>query len=151
MQQYHENMHFFSCCLSTGAQYVQCFHHCPLTSGISRVTHKDRLSRERTHAAALFDQVIKKCMPCLNISGFLFFVFIFLCTILHSSGSGFYSFHRYNSTVFQTVLPCRILAEKLVLTSQAVNLLKVSLLLYPVLLIYPTSFTIYRLKVLICI
>lgn len=83
MQQYHANMHLLSCCLWTGAQYVLCLHHCPLTSGISRATHKDRLSRERTHAAALFDQVIKKCMPCLNISGFLFFIFNFFFFALY--------------------------------------------------------------------
>lgn len=43
MLQYHERTHLLSCSLSTRAQYILCFQHCSLTSGVSRVTHENRL------------------------------------------------------------------------------------------------------------
>lgn len=105
-------------------QYVLCFHHCPLTSGISRVTHEKRLSECAHGPISLSDQMIQKRLHWLYMSSFSIFL---LCTTSHGSICFFFFPQSSRSTVLWmlwTVSPCRVLAGKIGLTSQTVSLFK---------------------------
>lgn len=79
---------------STRAQYTLCFHRRSLASGVSRVTHENRLQRARAHMQpSLSDQMIQKRLHWLYTSGFPFFISTFLFSALHhTAASVFFSF-----------------------------------------------------------
>lgn len=153
MLQHHEHTHLLSCSSSSTVHSV----FPPLLSHLRHFSchswKQNIASRHICNLAPLTKWSRNFCTDCTWAAFSFSSPFFLLCTTSRNSICFVFFPQSSNSTVVRAVFPCRVLAGRIGLTSQTVSLFKVLLLLCPVLLIYPTSFSFlrYQLKLLICI